>query len=107
MVSSDEELHEADQAFHREVARVSGDELLLLTLDGITPHLHDLRVEAWHGWKAAGKDLEPIIEAHALILDLIRQRDPEGAAQTMRDHLAQAREGLDWHRQPEDASAQG
>ncbi|MYS86574.1 FadR/GntR family transcriptional regulator [Embleya scabrispora] len=91
---SDEELHEADQAFHREVARAAGNGLLLLTIDGITPHLHQLRVEAWRGWTESGKGIGPIVEAHAVILDRIRRRDPEAAARAMREHLGQAREGL-------------
>ncbi|MFJ7969484.1 FCD domain-containing protein [Streptomyces sp. NPDC096324] len=67
---------------------------MLLTIDGIVPRRHQLRVEAWRGWKESGKGLEPIIEAHALILDRIRERDPEAAARAMREHLGQAREGL-------------
>ncbi|MFE7392215.1 FadR/GntR family transcriptional regulator [Streptomyces sp. NPDC057582] len=91
---SEEELHQADQAFHREVARAGGNGLLLLTIDGIAPHLHQLRVEAWRGWKESGGGIKSIVEAHAVILDRIRRRDPEAAAQAMREHLSQAREGL-------------
>ncbi|MFI1092467.1 FadR/GntR family transcriptional regulator [Streptomyces sp. NPDC020917] len=93
-VESEEDLHEADQAFHREVARAAGNQLVLLTIDAITPLLHQLRVEAWRGWKESGMGIEPIIEAHAVILDRIIERDPDAAAQAMQDHLLQAGEGL-------------
>ncbi|WP_127473910.1 FadR/GntR family transcriptional regulator [Microbacterium sulfonylureivorans] len=92
--NGDEALHTADQAFHREVARISGNDLTLLTIDGITPLLHQLRLRAWAGWTEAGQTVDPIIEAHAAILAKIRERDPEGAAEAMRSHLHQAYEGL-------------
>ncbi|MER6943075.1 FCD domain-containing protein [Nonomuraea sp. NPDC000554] len=94
-VESDDELHEADIAFHREVARAGGNDMVLLTLDGITPILKQLRVAAWHGWKRSGKGIEPIVEAHAVVLERIRLRDEAGAAAAMLEHLQQAREGLD------------
>lgn len=89
-----EALHNADQAFHREIARISGNDLTLLTIDGITPLLHQLRVRAWAGWTAAGHTVDPIVEAHAVILERIREKDTEGAAEAMRNHLQQANEGL-------------
>lgn len=87
-------LHEADQAFHRELARISGNDLTLLTIDGITPLLHQLRQRAWAGWTDSGQTVEPIVEAHAVILERIRARDADGAAAAMRSHLQQAYEGL-------------
>ncbi len=89
-----DELHLADQEFHREVARVSGNDMILLTIDGITPLLVQLRQHAWAGWTKSGKGVEPIIEAHATILDRIAAHDAEGAAMAMHEHLTQATEGL-------------
>lgn len=89
-----DELHLADQEFHREVARVSGNDMILLTIDGITPLLVQLRQHAWAGWTKSGKGVEPIIEAHATILDRIAAHDVEGAAAAMHEHLTQATEGL-------------
>lgn len=88
------ELHLADQEFHREVARVSGNDMILLTIDGITPLLVQLREHAWAGWTKSGKGVGPIVEAHATILQKIAEHDVEGAAAAMRDHLTQATEGL-------------
>lgn len=92
--SGEEELHEADQAFHREVARASDNDILLLTIDGITPLLQQLRRRAWAGWKYSGRGVGPIVEAHAAILERIEAKDSAGAAHAMAEHLAQAREGL-------------
>lgn len=89
-----EALHLADQAFHREVARIARNDMALLMIDGITPLLVQLRRHAWAGWTQSGKGLEPIVEAHATILDAIRRHEPEAAARAMQDHLTQAREGL-------------
>ncbi len=86
--------HLADQDFHREIARISGNDMILMTLEGVTPLMFDLRRRAWAGWAASGHGVEPIVEAHAAILEKIRLRDPEGAAAAMSLHLAQAREGL-------------
>jgi DNA-binding GntR family transcriptional regulator len=68
--------------------------MLLLTLEGITPLMFDLRRRAWAGWAASGHGVEPLVEAHAAILERIRMRDSEGAATAMTEHLAQARIGL-------------
>lgn len=95
-VPSEEQLHDLDIAFHREVARAAKNEMLLLTLDGIAPILKELRVEAWRGWKCSGGDVQTIIEAHALILERIVDHDPEGAGSAMRDHLEQAKLGLNY-----------
>jgi GntR family transcriptional regulator, transcriptional repressor for pyruvate dehydrogenase complex len=89
-----DELHLADQEFHREIARVSGNDMILLTIDGITPLLVQLRQHAWTGWTKSGKGVTPIVEAHATILRKIAEHDIEGAGIAMREHLTQATEGL-------------
>lgn len=92
--ASEDEMHEKDQAFHTELARASGNDMVVLTLDGITPLLFNLRRRAWQGWARSGQGVDPIIKAHAVILDRIRAHDVEGAADAMSAHLAQARHGL-------------
>lgn len=86
--------HRQDQRFHSEIARIAGNDMLSLTLDGIAPVLFDLRRRAWAGWAASGRGVEPLIDAHAAIIDAIRGRDGDGAASAMRQHLAQAAAGL-------------
>lgn len=87
-------LHEADQAFHREIARISRNDFILMSLEGISPLLIELRKLAWSGWIESGRNLEELIEAHAAILDAIVARDPDRAADAMARHLDQARLGL-------------
>ena len=96
MVSAEGEnhRHRIDQDFHSEIARIAGNDMLVLTLEGISPVLFDLRRRAWAGWAASGHGVEPLIEAHASILAAIRSRDGAAAAHAMQKHLAQAREGL-------------
>ncbi len=92
--TDEHERHRLDQDFHREIARTSGNDMLRLTLDAITPLMFDLRKQAWAGWAAKGHGVAPLLEAHQAILEAIGHRDPEGAAAAMTHHLAQAREGL-------------
>ncbi len=89
-----ETLHEKDQAFHREIARASGNDFISFSLDGITPLLIELRKRAWSGWLEAGRGMEEINSAHRLIFEAIKAGDSAAAASAMSDHLAQARFGL-------------
>lgn len=89
------ELRDADVQFHAEVARASGNDLLILTLAAIAPLLRRQRLRVWRGWVAAGGEREPIVEAHAVILEHIKRHDAAGAADAMRTHLSQPRLGLE------------
>ncbi|HEY8543533.1 MAG TPA: FCD domain-containing protein [Acidimicrobiales bacterium] len=90
----DDALHDADVAFHRAVAVASHNELILLTLDAVASLIRQLRRRAWSGWKAAGKGLQPVLDAHERILDAITRGDEHAAAEAMVSHLAQARAGV-------------
>ena len=92
--STDDALHETDQDFHREVARASHNDMVLLNIDAITPLLFQLRKRAWSGWTKSGRGVKPIVDAHAAILERIKEHDPEGAMAAMKEHLTQAAEGL-------------
>lgn len=92
---TDDDRFQADQAFHVEVARGSGNDMVTLTVEGTTSLLFQLRRRAWSGWTKSGRGTDPIIEAHALILERIRAHDTDGAAAAMKSHLAQASEGLE------------
>jgi GntR family transcriptional regulator, sialic acid-inducible nan operon repressor len=79
---------ERDMAFHREVARISGNPIF--------PAI----VEALFGW--AGEYYQSIVRApgaenvtlaeHQRLLDAIAARDPAAAGQAMHDHLTRASE---------------
>lgn len=90
----EDDLHLRDQAFHREIARIARNDMVLLTLDGITPLLFQLRQHAWAGWTKAGGRLKEIVDAHEVVFDAIADHDPDRAAQAMHDHLTQAAQGL-------------
>lgn len=101
-----EDLHLKDQAFHREIARISANDMVLLTLDGITPLLVDLRRRAWSGWVNSGHGLGDIVRAHEVIFDRIRDHQPDGAAEAMRIHLLQASTGLEFKQRNQAASVE-
>lgn len=85
--STGETSHVADHEFHREVARISGNDMLLVSHDGIAPLFADLRLEVWVGLTQSGADVEPGIEAHADLLRAIEKHDVDGAERAMRGHL--------------------
>lgn len=95
--STDDARHEADQDFHRAVATAAHNDMVLLTIDGITPLLFQLRRHAWSGWTKSGKGVVPVVEAHAVILERIAAHDVDGSAVAMKEHLTQALEGLTYH----------
>ncbi|MBN9185803.1 FadR/GntR family transcriptional regulator [Microbacterium sp.] len=88
-------LYAADVAFHAAVARAADNDLLELTLESLEPLLWRLRRRTWNGWVNAGGGLASIVDAHRVILEAIRQGDPDAAAAAMTDHLTQARTGLE------------
>lgn len=84
-------LHEADQAFHSEIARISGNDFLIMSLEGVSPLLIELRKKAWANWIEGGRDLGELIDAHRAIYDAIVSRNPDRAAEAMTQHLYEAR----------------
>lgn len=81
-----------DQAFHREVARICGNDLILLTVDGIAPMLRELRKKGRPGFLKSGGGVDWILSAHVEIVDRIAAHDAEGAMNAMRAHLLDAAE---------------
>ncbi len=106
-VTSAEELHAADVAFHAAIARATANDLCELTLDALEPMLRRLRRRVWSGWVQAGGTLESILRAHAAILDAIEDGDEERAVATMTQHLAQARAGLEAPSTPSSSGSDG
>lgn len=94
-VTTTEELHTADVAFHAAIARATANDLCALTIDALEPLLRRLRRRVWNGWVGAGGDLQSILHAHTSILQAIRDGNEGRAVSAMREHLAQARAGLE------------
>lgn len=92
---TDDEMFNADQEFHQEIARTARNEMLLLALESTNSLLIELRRRAWAGWISAGNEVEPVKSAHAEILQRVLEGDGEAAAQAMQVNLNQARTGLE------------
>jgi DNA-binding FadR family transcriptional regulator len=90
-----DDLHEADRAFHRAVVDASGNDLMAVTIDAMTPLLDQLLLRVWDGWLSSGRAASDLVEAHAIILDRIEASDGEGAAGAMRENLRQGRIGFE------------
>jgi DNA-binding FadR family transcriptional regulator len=89
------ELLDADVELHRAIAQAGRNELLILTLDAITPLLRSTRAKVWQGLLSAGIARTAIVDNHAEIVARIRERDQDGAAGAMEAHLRDARLALE------------
>jgi len=85
---------EADEAFHFMLAEVTRNPLLIW----MTQKVADVRNHAqWAQMRSltlSNTMIEGYNREHRAILDAIRAREPERAAQAMKDHLAAARDSL-------------
>lgn len=80
-----------DVAFHRAIAESVHNPLFLVMLDSIEPILLEIRRRVARVPGRAGR----AIEAHGLILQRIREHDPDGAEDAMTEHLEESR--AVWH----------
>ena len=86
---------EADIAVHRAIAVASQNPLVVMILDSLTELLMEFRVTATRYRHEHGQPRQAIVDEHARIVDIIRSRDAEAAADAMRQHLeSTAREVL-------------
>ena len=77
---------EADFQFHRELARASGNELLLAMLDSISDVLREVRYQSMNQPHVS----EDGLKAHRAILKSIGAAKPDAARHAMAAHLAEA-----------------
>lgn len=89
--SSEDDLHDADVAFHRDLARIGRNGLVLLVLDALEPMLRQARRTSIAGWRMRDVGVVAVVDAHRAILECVRRGDPDAAAQAMAYHLAQTR----------------
>lgn len=76
-----------DLEFHRNLARMTYNELYPIMLDSIGEVMMEIRLVTL---SAPGRTAEAVGE-HGSILDAITARDPQATRSAMRDHLAQSR----------------
>jgi GntR family transcriptional repressor for pyruvate dehydrogenase complex len=81
-----ETLAVTDVQFHRQLARMTSNELLLLMLDSIGDVLLEIRRQT----VANRDDSRRAIDAHRRVLDRVAARDAAGARAAMQAHLDQA-----------------
>jgi DNA-binding FadR family transcriptional regulator len=83
---SDTAFHGADWDFHHLVARASGNTLL----GAVIRDIREVLATLWSVSKLEPEDVTRVAEYHTRIASAIARRDPDGAAESMRDHLAWA-----------------
>lgn len=72
-----------DEAFHTAIAEASGNNLLIMLNRTIVEFFREYRVRSF----AVKKNIKNALEPHRKIMQAIRARDPDAAAQAMIDHL--------------------
>jgi GntR family transcriptional regulator, transcriptional repressor for pyruvate dehydrogenase complex len=89
-----ERVNTADVAFHESLAAACGNRLLSFLMEAMERPLHAGRMQSLHGHLARGGTVGDVIDQHAAILERIAAHDPQGAAEAMREHLAQTAKDL-------------
>ena len=79
-----------DQAFHRKLIALSGNDFLIDMYDTLSPHIHIGRFYHERGVL----DTQRIIEEHTAIVEAYERRDTEAAGVSVRRHLLAARNRL-------------
>jgi GntR family transcriptional repressor for pyruvate dehydrogenase complex len=84
----------ADHEFHRQIARATGNDAMVLTVETLwdVRHRSPLCVAVLDRARRAGE--KPRIEDHRAILEAIAARDPDAARHAMRRHLGRVIEHL-------------
>jgi GntR family transcriptional repressor for pyruvate dehydrogenase complex len=88
------QLHEADLRFHRQLSVAAGNPIIALIFEGIEGLVREARIRSIAGWRAQGRSLDPVIDAHRAILAAVKKGNPQAAENAMRDHMTQTEEGL-------------
>jgi DNA-binding FadR family transcriptional regulator len=91
--------HTADVRFHENLAAASGNRMLVFVIEAFAEPLSESRQRSFAGHLARGGHVGDVIQQHEAILNAVRARNPEVAAQAMREHLRQTEEDLRAHLQ--------
>lgn len=75
-----------DTAFHRHLARATGNPVVVEVMDAVS----NLIQESRSAYLQSGVRLRSSVEGHLAIIDAMERRDPDGAERAMRNHLAAA-----------------
>ncbi len=77
----------ADVEFHEALALASGNRMLSLLLESLASSLHHSFTQSFHGFVAAGGDVQDAVEEHRHIFELVSAGDSAGAEKAMKRHL--------------------
>jgi GntR family transcriptional repressor for pyruvate dehydrogenase complex len=94
-----EAFHIADVRFHENLAAASRNDLLVFLIEALADPLRESRQRSFAGHQARGGHVDDVIQQHQTILDAVKARNPNAAAQAMRDHLQQTEQDLRTHLQ--------
>ncbi|HEV2761390.1 MAG TPA: FadR/GntR family transcriptional regulator [Pyrinomonadaceae bacterium] len=92
-----------DMRFHQTVAAASGNRILTALMNMVAKVLFEARIKT----VKRAHDLKEAAEMHRQIYRAIRERDPEAARQTMRDHLMRAQRAWALEEQQLDGNSNG
>jgi DNA-binding FadR family transcriptional regulator len=81
------EFNAADLRFHESLAAATGNQMLILLIEGLAEPLYYSRQRSWDGHLAQGLDVDQVIEQHASILEAVRRGDAADAMAQMQAHL--------------------
>jgi DNA-binding GntR family transcriptional regulator len=80
--------HRSDLQLHGLILECCGNGTLRRVLESLLGHIRQVRMVT------SPARFRPSMEEHLAIIEALRRRDPDGAAEAMRRHLANAREAL-------------
>jgi GntR family transcriptional regulator, transcriptional repressor for pyruvate dehydrogenase complex len=89
-----EAFHAADVRFHENLARASGNRLLVFLIEAFAEPLRESRLRSFAGHQARGGGIEDVIQQHQTILEAVKLRSAKAAAEAMRYHLEQTERDL-------------
>jgi len=84
-----DDLKEAEERFHTDLARLSGNKALLGYIEDINAHIHVVRRLGWPDSKSI---IDTYVEHH-LICELLLARDLAGAQSEMTNHIRKSQDG--------------
>lgn len=85
-----EGFHDADVRFHELLALAGGNRMLTFLLEGLQAPLRDSFIASYEGLRRRGRHVDEVLDSHSDIVEHVRHRDAQAAADAMRAHLKQA-----------------
>jgi len=94
LADNPEQIRVLDRKFHYRIAEITGNNLILSTLNNASFLLDAFGDEVIRVSKSEGEDLEEIFDEHEKIIDAIEAHDEEAAFKAISEHLGNIRTEL-------------